>query len=321
MPGSTGHAAGDPAAKPRRANTRSARAVVRMLTMRGRSRSKRRTLAGAIGGFWASRPSLESLLVNIAVCVKEVPDSGVTKRIDPNTMRLDRSGEGGLNHFDSQAVEEALKVKEAVGEGEVVLVSMGPAGALDSLRKALAMGADRAVLVSDDAAAGSDLVATSRALAAALERESADLVLFGQQSSDSDGAVLWAAVADRLRRPVISQVAELTVADGKVRGKRQTEFGYDVIEAPLPAIVAVSDAINEPRYPSLKGIMGAKKKPQETLSGSDLGVDAAGLGEQGSGTSVLALGDPPPRGDARKIEDDGSGAEQIADFLAEKKLL
>src|SRR4029450_13116957 len=149
-----------------------------------------------------SPPWLESLRVKIAVCVKEVPDAGVTVRIDPNTKRLDRSGEGALNHFDSQAVEEALKVKEAGGEGEVVLVSMGPAGALDSLRKALAMGADRAVIVSDDAAAGSDLVATSRALAAALERESADLVLFGQQSSDSDGAVLWAAVADRLRRPV-----------------------------------------------------------------------------------------------------------------------
>ena len=146
-------------------------------------------------------------------------------------------------------------------------------------------------------------------------------MLFGQQSSDSDGAVLWSAVADRLRRPVISQVAELTVSDGKVRGKRQTEFGYDVIEAPLPAIIAVSDAINEPRYPSLKGIMSAKKKPQESLSGSDLGLDAGALGEQGSGTSVLALGDPPPRGDARKIEDDGSAADQIADFLAEKKLL
>src|SRR4029453_12339445 len=171
------------------------------------------------------------------------------------------------------------------------------------------------------AALGSDLVATSRALAAALEREGADLVLFGQQSRDSDGAVLWAGVPDRLRRPVISQVAELTVADGQVRGKRQTEFGYDVIEAPLPAIVAVSDAINEPRYPSLKGIMGAKKKPQETLSASDLGVDAGALGEQGSGTSVLALGDPPPRGDARKVEDDGTAADQIADFLAEKKLL
>jgi len=259
--------------------------------------------------------------MKIAVCVKEVPDAAVHKHIDGNTKRLDRSGEGALNHFDTQAVEEALKLKEAGGEGEVVLVSMGPASALDSLRKALAMGADRAVLVSDDAAAGSDLVATSRALAAALERESPDLVLFGQQSSDSDGAVLWAAVADRLRHPVISQVAELNVADGKVRGKRQTEFGYDVIEAPLPVVVAVSDAINEPRYPSLKGIMGAKKKPQDTMSASDLGLDAGALGEQGSGTTVLALGDPPPRGEAKKIEDDGSAAQQIADFLAEKKLL
>ena len=160
--------------------------------------------------------------MKIAVCVKEVPDAGVNKRIDPNTMRLDRSGEGALNQFDTQAVEEALKIKEAGGEGEVVLVSMGPAGALDSLRKGLAMGAERAVLITDDAAAGSDLVATSRALAAALEREGADLVVFGQQGHDSDGAVLWAAVADRLRRPVISQVAELTVSDGKVRGDRKS---------------------------------------------------------------------------------------------------
>src|SRR5512132_1115586 len=204
--------------------------------------------------------------MKIAVCVKEVPDAAVNKRIDPNTKRLDRSGEGALNHFDTQAVEEALKIKEADGEGEVVLVSMGPPRALDSLRKALAMGADRAVLITDDAAAGSDLVATSRALAAALEREGADLVIFGQQGSDSDGAVLWAAVADRLQQPVISQAAELEVAGGKVKVKRQTEFGYDVIEAPMPAVVAVSDAINEPRYPSLKGIMGAKKKPQETLT-------------------------------------------------------
>jgi electron transfer flavoprotein beta subunit len=259
--------------------------------------------------------------VKIAVCVKEVPDAAVHKRIDPHTKRLDRSGEGSLNQFDTQAVEEGLRIKEAQGDGEVLLVSLGPAGALDSLRKALAMGADRAVLVTDDFAAGSDLVATSRALAAVLEREGADLVIFGQQSSDSDGAVLGAAVAERLRRPVISQVAELTLADGKVRGKRQTEFGYDVIEAPLPAVVAVSDAINEPRYPSLKGIMGAKRKPQETLSAGDLGLDAGNLGEQGSGTTVLALGDPPPRGDARKIEDDGTAAQQIVDFLAERKLL
>jgi electron transfer flavoprotein beta subunit len=259
--------------------------------------------------------------MKIAVCVKQVPDAAIHKRIDPGTKRLDRSGEGALNQFDTQAVEEALRIKETGGGGEVILVSLGPADALDSLRKALAMGADRAVLVSDEAATGSDLLATSRALAAVLEREGADMVVFGQQSSDSDGAVLWAAVAERLRRPVISQVAELTVADGKVRGKRQTEFGYDLIEAPLPAVVAVSDAINEPRYPSLKGIMGAKKKPQETLSGADLGLEPGTLGEQGSGTTVIALGEPPPRGEARKIEDDGSAAQQVVDFLAERKLL
>src|SRR5919197_314201 len=165
--------------------------------------------------------------MKIAVCVKEVPDAAVNKRIDPTSKRLDRSGEGALNHFDTQAVEEALKIKEAQGDGEVVLVSMGPESALDSLRKALAMGADRAVLVSDEAAGGSDLVATSRALAAALEREQADLVVFGQQASDSDGAVLWAAVAERLRRPLVSQAAEVTLHDGTIRAKRQTEFGYD----------------------------------------------------------------------------------------------
>jgi electron transfer flavoprotein beta subunit len=256
--------------------------------------------------------------VKIAVCVKHVPEG--TSKIDPGTKRLDRAGEGALNHFDANAVEEALRLK-GDAEGEVVAVSLGPQKALDSLRKALAMGADRAVLVSDDAAAGSDLVATSRLLAAALAKEEPDLVLFGQQASDADGAVLWAAVAERLGLPVVSQASELTVADGKARVKRQTEFGYDTIEAPLPAVVAVSDAINEPRYPSLKGIMGAKKKPQEVLSLAELGVDAGEAGESGSRTTVLALGDPPARGDARKIEDDGNAAQAIVDFLAEKRLV
>ena len=259
--------------------------------------------------------------MKIAVCVKQVPDATVTKRIDPGTKRLDRSGEGALNAVDANAVEEALRIKESSGEGEVVVVSLGPQKALDSLRKALAMGADRAVLVSDEGAAGSDLVATSYALAKALERESADLVLFGQQASDSDGAVLWAAVAERLRRPMISQAAELTFENGSVTGKRQTEYGYDVIRASLPAVVAVADSINEPRYPSLKGIMGAKRKPQDVASLADLGVEADRGGQAGSRTEVLALGDPPPRGDTRTIEDDGSGAEQIVAFLAEKRLL
>jgi electron transfer flavoprotein beta subunit len=257
--------------------------------------------------------------VKIAVCVKHVPEQA--RKIDPETKRLDRSGEGAINPFDVHAVEEALKIKEAEGDGEVLVVTMGPAGAQDSIRKALAMGADEALLITDDAAAGSDLVATTNALGAALEQEGADLVLFGQQAGDSDGAVLWAAVADRLRLPVISQVAELEVTDGKVRGKRQTEFGYDVIEAPIPAVLAVSDAINEPRYPSLKGIMGARSKPQRTVTLSELGVDGGGVGESGSKTTVEALNDPPPRGDTVKIEDNGSGAERIVEFIVERKLI
>ena len=259
--------------------------------------------------------------MKIAVCVKQVPDAAAPKRLDPESKRLDRSVEGAINPFDVHAVEEALRIKEGGEGGEVVLVSMGPAKAAESLRKALAMGADRVVLVTDEAAEGSDLLGTARALAAALAREEPDLVLFGQQSSDSDGAVLWAAVAEKLRRPVISQVAELTLSDGKARGKRQTEFGYDVIEAPLPAVVAVSDAINEPRYPSLKGIMGAKSKPQETVTSSDLGLSADEIGETGKRTEVYAVGDPPPRGDSVKIEDDGSAAEKIVDYLSERKFL
>ena len=202
-----------------------------------------------------------------------------------------------------------------------MLVSLGPEKAVESLRKALAMGADRSVLVADEAAAGSDLLGTAKALAAVLAREEPDLVLFGQASGDGDGAVLWAAVADRLRRPVISQAASITVDGGSVTGKRQTEHGYDVISAPLPAVVAVSDAINEPRYPSLKGIMGAKTKPQETLSLADLGVDAGEAGEAGAKTTVLALSPPPSRGDQVKIEDDGSAAQKILDFVTERRLL
>jgi electron transfer flavoprotein beta subunit len=252
--------------------------------------------------------------VKIAVCVKEVPDTA-TKRIDPQTLRLDRSGAGTVNEFDLNAVEEALRVKDS-GGGEVVVVSMGPESTLESLRKTLAMGADRVVLVADGAVEGADLVTTSRVLAAALERETPDLVLFGQQASDSDGAVLWAAVAERLRMPVASQASELEVGNGSVTVKRQTEYGYDRIQAPLPAVVAVSDAINEPRYPSLKGIMGAKSKPQDVVSLADLGVS-----DGGAKTTVLALGPPPPRGDSQKVEDDGSAAEQLVAFLQERKLL
>lgn len=250
--------------------------------------------------------------MKIAVCVKAVPDAAAGRRLDPATKRLDRSGELAISDFDTYAVEEGLKLKEAAGEGEVVVVSMGPERAMDALRKALAMGADRAVLITDSALEGADLLETAKALAGTLENEAPDLVLFGQQSADGGGAVLWAAVAEKLRRPVISQASELTVDGASVTGKRQTEFGYDSIRAPLPAIVAVSDSINTPRYPSLKGIMGAKKKPQETVAPSGAGTAA---------TTVLELSPPPPRGEARKIEDDGSAAEKIVEFLVEKRLV
>jgi len=259
--------------------------------------------------------------VKLAVCVKEVPEASARTRIDPGTLRLDRSGTATLNPFDAHALEEALRIKERAGEGEVVAIMVAPARGPDSLRKALAIGADRAVHVADDALAGSDLVATARALAKAVEREQPDLVLLGQQGADSDGAVLWSALADLLRLPVVSQAASLELGDGKATAKRQTEYGYDVIEAPLPAVVAVSDAINEPRYPSLKGIMGAKKKPFETLSAADLGLAAEELGDAGSRTEVLALADPPSRGESVRIEDDGSAAEAIVEYLAERKLI
>src|SRR6266700_3648658 len=235
--------------------------------------------------------------MKIAVCVKAVPDAATGRRLDPSTKRLDRGGELTLSDYDTHPVEEALKLKEAAGDGEVVVVSMGPERAMDALRKALALGADRAVLVSDEALAGADLLGTSKALAGALEKENADLVLFGQQSADGDGACLWAAVAELLHHPVISQVSELLVGPGAVTGKRQTEFGYERVRAPLPAVIAVSDAINEPRYPSLKGIMGAKAKPQEVLSAGDVG----GAGEPR--TVVLALAEPPARGESRRVED------------------
>jgi electron transfer flavoprotein beta subunit len=260
--------------------------------------------------------------MKIAVCVKETPEATARARIDPATHRLDRGGASTLNPFDTHALEEGLRVKEKTDEGEVVAVLMGPPKAADSLRKALAIGADRAVHVADDALAGSDLVATARVLAKALEREAVELVLFGQQGSDSDGAVLCSAVAELLRLPVVSQAASVELADGKVKVSRQTEYGYDVIEAPLPCVVAVSDAINEPRYPSLKGIMGAKKKPQETVSAADLGLSGEEVGEEGSRTEVYGLSEPPARGASRKIADEGGkAADEIVEYLTEKKLI
>ena len=256
--------------------------------------------------------------MKIAVCVKHVPTG--TLRMRPDAGTLDRSGPGELNATDKNAIEEALRLKEG-REAEVVLVTMGPAAATESLRTGLAMGADRAVLVDDDTVAGSDLVATSRVLAGVLERETPDLVLFGQQTSDGGGAVLWAAVAERLRRPFVSQATKLAVGDGVVTVERETEVGNDTIEAALPAVVAVSDALNEPRYTSLKGMMAAKKKPLDTLTASDLGLAGDAVGIAGSQTVVLGTGAPPARSGAITIEDEGSAAQAIFDYLTERDLV
>ncbi len=253
--------------------------------------------------------------MKIAVCVKAVPDAATGRRLDPSTGRLDRSGELALSEFDAHPIEEALRIRDAEGEGEVVVVSLGPQRAQGALRKALAMGADRSVLVSDEAFAGADLLVTAKALAGALEREAADLILFGQQSADGDGACLWAAVAELLRLPEISQAAELTVDAGRVTGRRQAETGYERVRAPLPAVVAVTDSINEPRYPSLKGIMGAKSKPQETLSAADVG------GAEEAQTTVLTVGPPPPRGESTRLEGGAETAAAIVEFLVERRLL
>ena len=256
--------------------------------------------------------------MKIAVCVKEVPDATAARRIDPATRRLDRSGERTLNPFDAHAVEEALRLKEgpAGADTEVVVLCMGPETAMRTLGKALSLGADRAVLISDDALAGADIWLTAKVLAAALEREHYDLVLLGQQAADSESYVMAASVADRLRRPLVTQVAQLTLEGPVIRAKRQTESGYDVIEAPLPAVVSVADSINDPRYPSLKSIMGAKKKPQETLTAADLEISDAPR------TEVLALSSPPAKEGGRRLEDEGgSSAEAIVEFLVERKIL
>jgi electron transfer flavoprotein beta subunit len=256
--------------------------------------------------------------MKVVVCVKHVPDGRL--RLDPASKRIDRAGSGDINPMDRYAVEEALRLKDDSG-CEVVAVSMGPDPAVESLRSALALGADRAILVADPSLAGSDLLATSAVLAALLDRERPDLVVFGQQTSDGGGALMWAAVAERLRWPSVSQVTALALAEGSVRATRQTEYGDEVIEAPLPATVAVTDAINEPRYASLKGMMAAKRKPLEIVSAADLGLDPATVGEAGSKTEVLQLGPPPARALARRVDDESGAALAIVEFLVEKQLI
>src|SRR5690349_13298162 len=213
--------------------------------------------------------------MKIAVLVKEVPDAAVTKRIDPSTGRMDRSGEKNLNPYDTHAIEAAMQIKEggAVQVDEIVAVTMGPSTAVRALHKAVSLGADRSVHLSDDALAGCAGAATGLALAKVLERESPDLVPHGQQSDDRERYTIGALVADHQNMPSLTQLIKMDVSEGSLRCERQAEYGYDTVDVELPAVISVGDAINEPRYPSLKAIMGAKKKPLDALSIADAGID------------------------------------------------
>jgi electron transfer flavoprotein beta subunit len=263
--------------------------------------------------------------LKICVLVKEVPDAAVEKRIDQDSKRLDRNGEKNLNPFDTHAIEAAMQVREggAVEVEEIVAVTMGPESAFRALHKAVSLGADRSVHLTDDALAGSDVAATGYALAKVLEQEGPDLVLLGQQSDDGECYTIGAVVADHLKMPSLTQVIKMDVEGGKLRCERQAEYGYDTVEISLPAVISVGDAINEPRYPSLKAIMGAKKKPLDTKSTGDAGIEADKVGAAGSRTAVLAINPPPAKESGEIIEDEDTNetVEKIVNWLDERKLL
>jgi electron transfer flavoprotein beta subunit len=263
--------------------------------------------------------------LKICVLVKEVPDAAVEKRMDSSTMRLDRSGEKNLNPFDTHAIEAAMQIREGgtVEVDEIVAVTMGPESAVRALHKAVSLGADRSVQLSDDTLAGSDVCASGYALAQVLKKESPDLVLLGQQSDDGECYTMGAVIADHLQMPSLTQVIKIDTEEGKLRCERQAEYGYDTVEVELPAVISVGDAINEPRYPSLKAIMGAKKKPLDKLSAGDAQVEAARVGEEGSRTTVLALNPPPQKEKGTIIEDEDTNetVEKIVAWLDERKLI
>lgn len=261
--------------------------------------------------------------MNIVVCVKHTPVTTAEKRLDDRHL-LDREGvDNAINTYDEPAVEEALRLQEAHG-GAVTFLCMGPEEAVDSLRKALAMAGDKdakAVLVADDALRGSDLLGTAAVLAAAAKRLSPDLLILGLRSDDAATGVLAGAVAQYLDWPLLTHANKVEVTGGSVRTHRRLPDGYIVQESGLPAVLGVTDAINTPRYPSLKGIMGAKKKPLEELDLSDLEIDPGSVGLAGAKTSVVAAVAPPPRAKGEVFEDKGDAIDRIVQFLAARKVV
>jgi electron transfer flavoprotein beta subunit len=262
--------------------------------------------------------------LNIVVCMKSVPETTAEKRLLPDGTLDRQSVPAVINPWDEYAIEEALRIREGGdGSGEIVLLCMGPENSTETIRKGLAMGADRAVLVTDPALHGSDMWATASVLAEALKKQQFDLVMFGSQSTDAGGGVVYNIVGEMLGLPAVTWINEITVADGKVRGKRGSDVGYDIVEAPLPAIASVTQTANEPRYPSLPGIMKAKKKEIATLGLSDLGVDTSRVGLDGARTTVTGSERPQATRQKQivKAEDPATTANAIADFLESRKLI
>jgi len=262
--------------------------------------------------------------MDVVVLMKQVPDTWAEKRLDPGDKTLDRDGvDAVMNEMDEYAVEEALKLTERHG-GEVTVLTMGPAKAGEAIRRALSMGAHQALHVVDDALAGSDAAGTSLALARALERAGGyDLVIAGSEASDGQTSMVPAMLAERLGLPQLTfaRKVEVDPGAGVVRIERLTDDGYQVVEAATPAVVSVVEKINEPRYPSFKGIMAAKKKPVQTLSIADLGLDAAEVGLVAAWTRVESFADRPPRTSGTVVTDSGDGGAQFAEFLASRKFL
>ena len=259
--------------------------------------------------------------MDIVVCGKIIPASTVTIEIDPATKRMIRKGVAHeLDPAAASAVEEALRLMEKAG-GTVTLVTMGFNEITIGIRTALAMGATSAVHIFDDTLAGSDALATAKALAAAIAKKPFDLIICGTESSDSYSGIVPGQVAQFLGVPPVTFANEMAVEGSTLTIKRQSESGYDVVEAELPALVTVTSGINEPRYPQLKGIMAAKRKEILQYSAEDLGLAADDVGEQGARERVLEVGRPAKREAGEVVEDEGEGGKRIADFLAEAKVI
>jgi len=259
--------------------------------------------------------------MNIVVLVKQVPDTWAERKLDPNDKTLDRASvDVVMNEIDEYAVEEALRLQEAHG-GEVTVLSMAPDRGVETIRKALSMGADKAVHLSDESLRGSDAVQTSYALAKVLETLEYDLVVVGSEATDSRMSVMASLLAERLGRPQLSGARKVTIEGSTVRIERQTENGYDVVEASTPAVVSVVEKINEPRYPSFKGIMAAKKKPLQSVTAADVGIETDKVGLASAPSQVVEFANKPPRQAGQVVKDEGDGGAKIAEFLASQKLV